>query len=85
MLEGYDMIKRYRIYFNRMADWPQVWSVDEGTQVSEVNVIAVHLFVSAETKLGSKAHLGSDDYPAVWIECRGVLRLNGGVAEISLS
>ena len=29
----------YRLYFNRCEDFPQIWSVDEGTIATEVNVI----------------------------------------------
>lgn len=29
----------YRLYFNRCADFPQIWSIDEGTCATEVNVI----------------------------------------------
>jgi len=36
-------MRRWRVYFNRELDWPQVWSVDEGDQSTEINVIAVHL------------------------------------------
>jgi hypothetical protein len=31
-------MKTYRVYFNRRSEAPQVWSVDEGTQASEINV-----------------------------------------------
>jgi hypothetical protein len=33
----------YRVYFNRWADAPNVWSVDSGTQATETNVREVHL------------------------------------------
>lgn len=37
------MKKTFRVYFNRHAEAPQVWSVDEGTQETEVNVINFHI------------------------------------------
>lgn len=30
---------KYRVYYNRSLDWPQVWSIDEGDQTTESNVI----------------------------------------------
>jgi hypothetical protein len=32
-----------RMYFNRANDAPQVWSVDQGSHATEVNVQAIHL------------------------------------------
>lgn len=29
---------QYRLYYNREPDFPQVWSFDEGTAATEVNV-----------------------------------------------
>lgn len=31
----------YRVYFNRKAEAPQVWSFDEGEQTTETNVIGI--------------------------------------------
>ncbi len=59
----------YRVYFNRKAEAPQVWSIDEGTQESEVNVQWIKLIdVSAETKYAptDKPY----DSPAAWFEVR---------------
>jgi hypothetical protein len=36
-------MKTFRLYFNRHAEAPQVWSIDEGDQSSEVNVIDFYL------------------------------------------
>ena len=41
----------YRVYFNRKAEAPQVWSTDEGSQTTEINVIGYRLYrVNAESK-----------------------------------
>jgi hypothetical protein len=29
----------YRLYFNRCEDFPQIWSIDEGTAATELNVV----------------------------------------------
>jgi hypothetical protein len=31
--------KTFRCYYNRCEDAPQIWSVDEGDQTTEINVI----------------------------------------------
>lgn len=28
----------YRLYFNRCEDFPQIWSIDQGTVETEINV-----------------------------------------------
>lgn len=32
---------KYRVYYNRSQDFPQLWSVDEGDQSTEFNVIDI--------------------------------------------
>ena len=29
----------YRLYFNRCEDFPQIWSIDQGTTETEINVV----------------------------------------------
>lgn len=29
----------FRLFYNRSVDWPQVWSIDQGDQSTEFNVI----------------------------------------------
>lgn len=78
--------KLYRVYFNRRREWPQIWSVDEGDQSSEINVKEVDIIVPVYTKsLGSEAALAAtnpDTTPFAWMECTGVLILSNGVATI---
>ncbi len=76
-------MRRYRVYFNRANEAPQVWSVDEGDQGSEINVAEVRLVnCTAETKcdLGMQVN---PDHPKAWIEVFGTLRIEEGVAVIS--
>jgi hypothetical protein len=75
-------VKLYRVYFNRLNEAPQVWSVDEGTQDSEINVTAVTLVdCFAETKV-DLGETDTENRPKAWIEVRGSMVIVGGVAII---
>lgn len=70
---------KYRVYFNRCPDFPQMWSVDEGTQDTEINVLGFRLTrgVTAE----SRSHRCEDkNVPTGWLEVNGTLHLEGGIA-----
>lgn len=59
----------YRVYFNRHSDFPLVWSVDHGTQETEVNVRkVVTRNVRTYTDSGPGDNLNS---PTVWIVVEG--------------
>lgn len=77
---------KYRIYFNRRREFPQVWSIDEGTQASEINVQHIVLHVTTVTRnLGSEAAMRNTDHdlkPFAWMECTGRLALDNGTATI---
>lgn len=79
----------YRIYYNRMSDFPQVWSIDEGTSSTEINVVGFELLgVSAKgaaraphpqverQPFGTPALSG----PTAWVEVDGLMTLECGVA-----
>ncbi|HEY1808862.1 MAG TPA: hypothetical protein VGG42_09885 [Acidobacteriaceae bacterium] len=59
--------KSFRAYFNRKSEAPQVWSVDEGTQESEVNVKEYLI----PPGCGAQSHWNdtpaNNDTPAAWI------------------
>lgn len=76
-------VKLYRVYFNRLNEAPQVWSVDEGTQKSEINVTGV-LFTDcvSETKVDLEETVNRDR-PKAWIEVRGTLQIVDGYAVIT--
>jgi hypothetical protein len=68
------------MYFNRANDFPQVWSVDQGSHASEVNVQAIRLSVLPVT-----SHYNPDaEYPEpkAWFEVDGTLRIEDGAAVI---
>jgi hypothetical protein len=76
-------MKLYRLYFNRLNEAPQIWSIDEGTQTSEINVSAVSLVnCNAVTRVDLDETINRDR-PKVWIEVIGTLEVVGGVAVIT--
>ncbi len=73
-------MKTYRVYFNRCEDWPQVWSVDEGTVATEVNVIGVRLDgVRSVTRSGVVTDAARE--PKAWLDVEADgLRIVHGLA-----
>jgi hypothetical protein len=74
--------KRYRYYFNRWAELPQVWSVDQGDQTSEINVIAVRTEGCVTVTGCDPSETINRDRPKVWVEAVGVLSIENGIAVI---
>jgi hypothetical protein len=76
----------YRIYFNRKREWPQIWSIDEGDQVSEINVKAFRILVPCQSASLDASQMTTNDHenrPCAWIECEGVMTVvEDGVALI---
>lgn len=65
---------RIRIYFNRMADLPRIWSFDQGTQETEQAVSGWKLYdVDAASGQDLDIPPGDKDRPRVWIELSNVL------------
>lgn len=77
-------MKTYRVYFNRELDFPQAWSVDEGDQTSEVNVIGFQILgADCFAKVlppAERVGLDPKKSPLAWLQVYGVLRLDGGLA-----
>jgi hypothetical protein len=74
----------YRIYYNRASDWPQIWSVDEGSQATEINVQGFEL---SEVSAGAVAlpkearHPDNTVAPSAWLEVRNArLDVVAGIA-----
>lgn len=67
-----------RMYFNRSNDFPQVWSVDQGSHSSEINVQFIRLRVLPVTS----RYDPDAEYPEpkAWFEVDGQLRIEGGAA-----
>lgn len=77
---------RYRVYFNREREWPQCWSVDEGDQISEINVTGFVILgcnVTSHT-LDRSVVVDHDRTPYAWLEVCGRLFMTGGVARFSI-
>jgi hypothetical protein len=78
---------RYRLYFNRKSEFPCCWSVDEGTQETETNIIGFVLDgVRAESQVMTTAERGildPNNVPFAWMNVTGRLRLQAGLAYFS--
>ena len=76
--------RRYRVYFNARADWPRVWSIDAGTQESE---IIVKLFTIDNCRAVARTLTGAElaeadrtRTPIAWLEVDGILDVRDDVA-----
>lgn len=73
-------MNRYRVYFNRKSEFPQVWSCDEGTQDSEVNLIGFVIHQGCFTESHYSGAKPNEDSPSAWIEVTADYRyIVGGV------
>lgn len=72
------MNRTYRVYFNQTKDAPQVWSVDDGHPDSEINVQGVVVSCSAV----ARTRFDPTATPRAWLEVRGELWVDAGVAFI---
>jgi hypothetical protein len=76
-------VKRYRVYYNRMAEFPLLWSIDEGTVDTERKFVAVHMYsVEAETRVDVRVLHSDLTHPRVWLEVQGSLAVSSSVAII---
>lgn len=65
----------YRIYYNRALDYPQVWSIDEGTPETEITCIG--FYVDGPI---ARSHFELGQQPCAWLEVAGNLTVVAGVA-----
>ena len=68
----------YRLYFNRTEDFPQVWSIDEGTPDTEVNVVGFR-FEGAMPVTSGVSTDGTQPRAWVSIDAKG-LSIEHGIA-----
>lgn len=54
------------MYYNRRADFPQIWSVDEGSHASEINVRDVAVLAPMHTHFDAEAKYPE---PNAWLDC----------------
>lgn len=73
---------RIRIYYNRMADLPRIWSFDHGTQETEQQITGWKLY-DVDAASGQDLDIPANDKerPRVWIELSNMLgcTVNDGV------
>lgn len=65
---------RIRIYFNRWADLPLIWSFDHGTQESEVSITDWNV-VGCDIEDGYDPNVSATEreIPRVWMEVLGAV------------
>ncbi len=62
-------MKIYRAYFNRHADWPFVWSVDEGSLDTEIKVKEiVNNGAESISVYDHEVAIGDQEKPRVWFQ-----------------
>lgn len=71
----------FRVYFNRKREAPQVWSIDEGDQSTEVNVINFRLgpWVTAEGEYNGQRVNDTTPSALMLVEAKGY-RIVDGIA-----
>lgn len=71
-------MKKYRIYFNRKVEAPQVWSVDEGDQSSEINVQWVEFQNCSVGSFYDNLVGVNPDTPCAWFQVYAVAEFTRG-------
>lgn len=71
----------FRVFYNRRSEAPQIWSIDWGSQSTELNVIGFRLHrCGAESKWDPNTPPNRDT-PSAWLEItHAKLELKDGVA-----
>ena len=74
----------YRAYYNREADFPQVWSIDEGDISSEINVLGFQLGHGVRAwseRVPDFTAINAEREPKVWLSIEAAaMTLRQGVA-----
>lgn len=64
---------RVRIYYNRSVDYPLIWSYDQGTQETEIQISGWRLHgLDAADGSDLTVPTGDREHPRVWIELKDV-------------
>ena len=61
-------MKHFRAYFNRHREQPQVWSIDEGDQSTEINVSSFAVNAGCIVASRYNGDKPNEDSPSAWIE-----------------
>lgn len=73
----------HRVYYNRFSGYPFCWSIDEGTQHTEVNVMAVIILPPCVATTHCLDERPNDDSPVAWVEVSGELEIKNDIAYLS--
>jgi hypothetical protein len=63
-------MKTFRLYYNRANDAPQIWSIDEGSHASEINVRDIIIRVPCSSAANLEAEYPE---PKAWFIATGNL------------
>jgi len=78
------MNQKYRLYFNRKSEAPQIWACDEGTQESEINVAGFVIHQGCYTESRYNGEKPNEDSPSAWIEVHADYRyIAGGIVHFT--
>ena len=72
--------RRWRCFYNTHAEYPLVWSIDDGNQKHEMNFSKIYITTPCVT--GHAEEKQSWPNPSAWLEAVGVLEVNGDIALI---
>jgi hypothetical protein len=72
------MARLYRAYFNKLSEAPQVWSVDEGNQGSEINVQWIIFKDVTAHSVFDGTVVDRQNVPCAWIEVLGEAEFRDG-------
>ena len=71
----------FRVYFNRRSEHPTVWSIDSGSQASELNVKAFYLHRCSAVSHWDPDIPPNPDTPCAWLEVyNAVMEMRDGAA-----
>lgn len=74
----------FRAYFNRKREAPQVWSIDEGSQDSEVNIVGFVVHPGCEIHSRYNGTKANEDSPSAWMDIHADhYYINAGVAHFA--
>jgi hypothetical protein len=65
-------MRTFRAYFNRHREAPQVWSIDEGSQDSEINVRSFVTSQGCTVRSKYNGKPSNENTPSAWIEVEAI-------------
>lgn len=74
-------MRKFRAYFNKRSEAPAVWSIDEGSQDSEINIINFVIGTGCKTESFFNGEKPNENSPVAWFEITAVgFSIHRGIA-----